>query len=491
MGESGSTPQVQFEIDQEIFLDSVSEGTVIEDAAVSTEVTLFERVGDAYVLEGAIVFAGYARSSADRGDGILQDDFDVLSLERDAIVNHFHHRLPFILRVPVKAQPKGIVNVNSRIASWDLQVISEGWIRIRGDLTLIGLNVTDGYHFECGPQEEGDLLFQVPWEETAQGRPHGQEDGLPDEVTDVHSQDEIPTYEFDNENEFQDIALVQGLRRVKKVSETDKAAGGTETGHDSAARNGEKQTVDEELQNTEVRNSKESESGFEPDTPLSMGEMRSVDTPQETPRAETGEGTVENEPPAKDFTSEALQKLDRLFGRGDNGKIEAGEVDRSAAVQHVVQPAAKQPEEDRKTVRGLQNANREENVAEFDFQHQVDLGDPNSLEEEAVRDSVGYQQNSWTHPEVVVSERHSSSDTTDIPDSIQGNERNMWSFVDFNQPETTYTLRYIIVTQEETIEDIAVRMQCSRDELIRVNHLGAEAMVHIGQSLMVPETEKM
>ena len=109
-------------------------------------------------MEGAIVFAGFMDRSSDGGGSDYVDALSITDETMDA--EQFHHRLPFVLRVPVKSQARGIVNVASRISDWDLGVVSAGWIRIQGDLTIVGLSAAGGYHFQCGAQEDGDLFFK-------------------------------------------------------------------------------------------------------------------------------------------------------------------------------------------------------------------------------------------------------------------------------------------------------------------------------------------
>ena len=152
MSEADRNGQITLGVDQEVFIETVEHDHTVDDANVATEVTSFERVGDAYVLEGAIVFAGYlTKATSQSGAGH--------DLAANPYARHVHHRMPFTLRVPVQFQPRGVVNVASRISDWQLDVMSEGWLRVQAKLRVSGLNGKHGYHFQCGAQEVGDVLF--------------------------------------------------------------------------------------------------------------------------------------------------------------------------------------------------------------------------------------------------------------------------------------------------------------------------------------------
>jgi stage VI sporulation protein D len=62
----------------------------------------------------------------------------------------------------------------------------------------------------------------------------------------------------------------------------------------------------------------------------------------------------------------------------------------------------------------------------------------------------------------------------------------LWSFVDFNAPERYYTLRFVLVTEEETLDAVADRVGCTRSELLRYNQLSGDTL-HPGQAIAVPQ----
>ena len=62
----------------------------------------------------------------------------------------------------------------------------------------------------------------------------------------------------------------------------------------------------------------------------------------------------------------------------------------------------------------------------------------------------------------------------------------MWSFVDFDGPEPTCTLRYVIVEQEASLDDLADQYGCSKMDLMRANRIEPETVIHPGQSLALP-----
>lgn len=467
LGESDRAPQTHFEIDQEIFIDSVADGDVVEDATVATEVTLFDRVGDAYVLEGAIVFAGYTKRDELHEDEAQEEAGDALSFNLDEeSVRHFHQRLPFVLRVPVKAQPRGIVNVNSRISSWKLEVVGAGWMRILGDLTVLGLNSHQGYHFQCGAQEEGDLFFQPSWSGEVGGYTqelHQVEDVRPDSNGDLEDAAEHSSYDLspaDNVPADQNSDPVSAYQ-LTRGEEGDGDIRQAYDGNHNAAQNVEQAT----------------DSGGADAISHARGGHESTDaTGSEGPRSQTK--AADNQ---EDFSSNELQRLDRLFGVKDDS--EKSSVNSAKVVVEDNQntddnaPKAGKRAEDPTT----ESASRE-NVVEFDFEHQVaDLG--------GVEESSGSAEELQVNPrspEIVVGEHHEDA-TDERGEGVSTTPEEMWSFVDFNQPDTKYTLRYVIVMEEESLQEVSIRLDCSPDELIRLNKLDSDAIVHPGQPLAVPQ----
>lgn len=461
LGDSDRSPQIQLEIDQEVFIDSVSDGDVVEDATVATEVTLFDRVGDAYVLEGAIVFAGYTKNSASDESDNADEAADALSLGMDISgVNHLHHRLPFILRVPVKAQPRGIVNVNSRISSWRLEVIGAGWIRILGDLTVIGLNGDKGYHFECGAQEEGDLLFQ---QQSAQGS---------EAYEDVYEVDDPPAADASGELHSEELQLTRGSEDDMDVTPAY-----------------EDTNTDELRETRSVSESSDAEAISDARGGQEMAETGSAESSQ------TDEGSG-------DFSSSELHRLDRLFGSetssiGSTGQEETTSPSGEASSYEESKPYSAFSQEHRRTVEAVQEDEQRtsaesDNVVEFDFEHQVpDVGAVQGQEVQAESHSNHYTLESdradGETTDVVMGESEGEGDTRAESVSMS---TDMWSFVDFDGPDTKYTLRFVIAEDEESLEDLSVRLNCSPDDLVRMNHLTRDTVVHPGQSLAVPESEE-
>ncbi|QQE77021.1 LysM peptidoglycan-binding domain-containing protein [Alicyclobacillus sp. SO9] len=494
MGDSDRSPQIQLEIDQEVFIDSVVDGDIVEDATVATEVTLFDRVGDAYVLEGAIVFAGYTKNpssaESDTGSENLEEASDALSFGMASNgVNHLHHRLPFILRVPVKAQPRGIVNVNSRISSWQLEVIGAGWIRIIGDLSILGLNGDKGYHFECGAQEEGDLLFHQASSKGPEfyddayevndppldaSNPSGANPGMShpeDERKPYDSPYETPQWQTDAADELQ---LTRGSE-----DDMDVTPAYTDAEHD---------------ENPDMRHT--SDVGDADRVSEARGGQEMAETQVGRPSPEGDE--------SENFSSSELHRLDRLFGAERSPQTEAsqqregylsdseeGHPGESSAVykafsqehRHVAEPSLDE----------LQQQPDNDNVVEFDFEHQVpDVGavQPEETQNEhqaSHRNAVSEEAGDGETPEVVLRESDDEAETRAESVSMSSD---MWSFVDFDGPDTQYTLRFVIVEDEESLEDLSVRLNCSADELVQMNHLTRDTVVHPGQSLAVPESEQ-
>ncbi len=414
MGETERSPHISLEIDQEIFVDIVQDGDTIEDATVSTEVISFERVGDAYVLEGAIVFAGFMdRSNVDGTQEDSSDGFvDALCITDDTMdVEQFHHRLPFVLRVPVKSQSRGIVNVASRISDWQLEVVSAGWIRIQGDLTIVGLNGSQGYHFQCGAQEDGDLFFKETVETISVEAPPAYDarnseasayDQPADEYDDfvaANSGTDEPKVEYASEP-------VESNNRSYAEETSDKANSEAELGKDL-------QRLSRAFVQSEPSQSWEQPE--QPQKPVASFEFQDQVSDLSTPAVGTGQTEFK---PSKSFS-------DAGFRAAFERTVEA---DNDEAV-----PAA----------------------------------------DEAVEETVE------------VSETRGAEAADDETRTVSVRD-NMWSFVDFDGPERTCTLRFVIVEHEASIDDLAEKYGCSKLELMRTNRISPETVVRPGQSLALP-----
>jgi LysM repeat protein len=160
-------PSIRIHVDQQLAFDAVRGAEEVEDAALATEITGFDVEDDAYVLKGALSFTGFLRQedAASLSEEIPDalDDRDVFETGEDVPEAHvipLHHRLPFVLQVPVAAQQEhqrlhGILDVNPKIGQWNAHVLGEGTVHLRAELVIQGLSGAEGYVFRCGTQEEG------------------------------------------------------------------------------------------------------------------------------------------------------------------------------------------------------------------------------------------------------------------------------------------------------------------------------------------------
>ncbi|PWK15785.1 LysM peptidoglycan-binding domain-containing protein [Tumebacillus permanentifrigoris] len=167
MAESENKPSIRIHVDQQITIEGVRGQEEVEDATVATEITGFDVEDDLYVLRGALSFSGFFRQVEEEdGEAELPDAFDDRDVFAageelsDAPVLPFHHRLPFLLQVPVTAQEvhqreSGSLYVNPKIGQWNVHVLGEETIHLRAELVLQGLSGQEGYVFRCGSQEEG------------------------------------------------------------------------------------------------------------------------------------------------------------------------------------------------------------------------------------------------------------------------------------------------------------------------------------------------
>lgn len=404
MSETERSSHISLEIDQEIFVDVVQDGDTIEDATVSTEVTSFDRVGDAYILEGAIVFAGFMERSSDGAEN--SGYVDAFSITDDTVdAEQFHHRLPFVLRVPVKSQARGIVNVASRISDWKLDVVSAGWIRIQGDLTIVGLSSSGGYHFQCGAQEDGDLFFkekvdtvtvEAPPAFEARSAPeqYAAEPASPDDIVAANAEADDPDFEYAAED-------VRGVDAVPETGTSDGTASDTAMGED--------------LQRLDRMFAAQADAEVEPTKPVVSFEFEDQVSDLTAPAVTHGGAFV----PSKSFTDGGFR----------------------AAFEQPAEPAS-------------------------------------AYARSAQSDAESY--------EPVTAEDARSSEDGDTESRAVSIRDSMWSFVDFDGPEPTCTLRYVIVEQEASLGDLAEKYGCSKSELVRANRIEPETIVYPGQSLALP-----
>ncbi|MFD1674977.1 hypothetical protein [Alicyclobacillus fodiniaquatilis] len=487
MSEQGRDPLIRLPIDQEVFMEAVNQNDTLEDATVTTEVVSFQRDGEAYELEGAIVFAGYLRNpeqTADTSYSLGVED------ETEDTVEHVHHRMPFILRVPISAQGTGIVNVKSRLSGWALDVVGDKWLNVKGVLEIHGLVGDEGYHFRCGAQEDGNLFFNAV-DETVE-----------DSAANV------------------DVAFVENeAPAAEAVEET--LAQPTETREESAE-------MDE--QNGEIQDQPVAQSDERELTAVGATEdlWRGVpDDDEQNPSKPTEESSAHHdstEDARRVAANDALENVSEARGGHGwaDGESNDKQDDRSAAVAQPTSPKETVRQElanlDRYFVpqSETEDAQNETNsfaaepaqrsettpVASFEFEHQIDdehaLGAETAVEDEQPADLRGDE--SWM-PKFTISGAVATEDTEEseaeapsdevrheMPTSAESvTKSELWSFVDFNGPEPHYTLRYVVVMEDETLEAVADRCSCSTTELQRVNNW-LDGQVTPGQALQIPIT---
>lgn len=451
MSEAERLGQIRLSVNQEVFIEQIMDGDSIDDANVATEVTSFERFGDAYVLEGAIVFAGYlARkyTGSQRGATSASEGY----------ARHVHHRMPFVLRVPIQHQPRGVVNVASRIADWQLEVLGDGWLRVQAELTVTGLNGKRGFYFQCGAQEEGDSDFgrqerQAPASEDSSSARASLERTA--EIEQRQQSAEASTDALDP------VELASADGEPWRLEDVDRDAA-TESSAETAARL------------SQARGGAESETA--PDTKVS---------------AAAGSAEPDAAPPVLDGSSarNELANLDRyLTGNGED----------DAKKTH--QQGSLDPRE----------------PSEYEFEHQLDTSQLVPVENQreavaAVRDGeafvpsrgfteTGFHPTSGFMPTLKVGAASSPAQTevddvkTGLMDesggirSAEGEalvDTSLWSFVDFNAPSGSFMLRHVIVLDDESVDSVVQRAGCSEEALFAANQLRGDG-VYPGLVLRVP-----
>ncbi|QRF23201.1 LysM peptidoglycan-binding domain-containing protein [Alicyclobacillus sp. TC] len=458
------TPMISVAIDQEVFMDSVREGDRVEDATVATEVISFDRVEDTYVLEGAIVFAGYlasqekGKSSEGKNTQIVMDDDPVI---------HVHHRLPFILKVPVHAQPNGVLNVKSRLAGWKLDVSGDSWLRVQGNLQIAGLVDKGGYHFQCGAQEIGDLWVS-----------------LPDRPQSTH------VNELSSQGMKETNAWVGEFRGETEASESESLMSDTVS-------NVESDTFAEQSFNAQDQGQ---------DTPFPVRGME--DPEEEGDSAERlNRVTLETEQLSEARAGHGLQIQEDVNeskeSRGNKENQTPSDIN-SSADSTVLGAAAELEALDRFVV---SDTEEQKPLAEYSFENQLSEKQEAQFEEKeaisfsasrAFSDSgfhanlafskdAGRIQQTRTEPVVEPSPSNGAFQEPETSFERSMDNKSLWSFVDFNAPERFYTLRYVVVEEGETLQMVADRVGVLKSEMIRVNRLETED-IWVGQTLLIPDT---
>jgi hypothetical protein len=437
MAEQDRAPMIQLPIDQEVYMDSVHEGTEVLDATVATEIVSFERIGDAYVLEGAVVFAGYVSNgpapNTSEADG------------EDKSVEHIHQRLPFILRVPIHAQQRGILNVKSRLSGWKLSVASQGWLRVQGELQVAGLSSQEGYHFECGGQQLGHPMFDMQFRGAEEDESFADETGFEN-----HREHEVPEKNEHSNQLEDDSAMLRHARASNTVEHTVEMMSEARGGHgleenqgDGEQPSGTELSTDTEL-NTDTRTNAEN-------VPI-----RAADELEKFDRFFVEKEKVE------EMAQDDVQQKPRT--------VAEFEFEHQLSPEEMIQfeEASPAPKAINETFVASRSFLDEGFHAAAGFAHRSD---------ETESENRGPNENEINEEDPTEDEVRSEAGT--YTDSL-------WSFVDFNAPERKHTLRYIIVMEEETLETVAERIHCTKSELIRVNKLEVES-IEPGQTLLVPE----
>ncbi|MCY0875073.1 MAG: hypothetical protein OWT28_02175 [Firmicutes bacterium] len=139
---------IELFVDQQVFMDVVHGNEQVDEFSALTEVTSFEQRGENLYLEGNILFTAYLQqvSSADDGSGAHEG-------EAQAAVQHITHRMPFDVTVPVDAQIAGMLSVAVTVPDSTVDILGPGWIHIRALVQVEGLSPDGGYTAHCGAQE--------------------------------------------------------------------------------------------------------------------------------------------------------------------------------------------------------------------------------------------------------------------------------------------------------------------------------------------------
>ncbi|MCL6593564.1 MAG: LysM peptidoglycan-binding domain-containing protein, partial [Alicyclobacillus sp.] len=477
--------------DQEVFLEAVREGDTFEDATVATEVTSFERNGDAYVLEGAVVFAGVLvpPGETDRKAGPALDPATT------GAARFVQHRLPFLLRVPVRAQPRGLVNVASRITQWNIRVASPQWLRVLADLQISGLNGQQGYHFQCGAQEAGDWFAAatMPADRTdAAAAPPGADPSTPAES---------PGDEATKELAVQPAAMEWRGRGREVDAPSLESLSEARAGHgfDAGAQDAPPAAVSAPASEVDL-DTPWPVSGEPQATQLAAADtapLRAQAAPQETADAATAndaDASSEARPVAAEAKTDlpAAETVTTAPAAAPEPRQPAPAAADTAWMEfeHQLTPAELADLTDTTGSSG-----REEPTVVFGTSAVAEparsaAGGFPSLVVERAGAAVGREAGIAEQPATAGASERVAAEANGAAGGrseahVWPGAPSLWSFVDFNTPESKYTLRFVIVMEEETLDMVAERLGCSKTDLMRVNQLATET-VYPGQSLRVP-----
>lgn len=480
MSETDRAGQIRLSIDQEVFIESVANGDTVEDANVATEVTSFERVGDAYVLEGAIVFAGYLTRAAQGNEPVAGVS------EGAGYGKHIHHRMPFMLRVPVQYQQRGVVNVASRISDWELEVIGDGWLHVDAMLTIHGLNGKQGFHFQCGAQEEGDVFF---------GRRPKEQSGTQDEATAETTA--VPAVDDSTQSE-PELELVRGGDDWRSAEDEESSP------DDSVA---DDEASDEtESTHREIRTRSESDDQVTSIREELLSLDRYVREDGESRTSGEEMEAVTGEPSKADAaTSAEAETTSEAGAKSESAVPERFEVEHQVDVTRLSPEPQADPQENaareaqeftggrNRKHSGEQAEVRAESPSEESADAQVG-SDHSTVAAETGAELFAADEGDEFRPKVRLgaSAEMRSTETEDAETDEEGASRgplvdaSLWSFVDFNAPDSSATVRYAIVMEDESLERVAERVGCLESALVQANELRGDGVVP-GQVLRVPD----
>lgn len=144
LAEQEARQAIELFIDQQVFMDAVHGNEQVEELSAHTEVTTFEYRGDDLFLEGNILFTAYLDNQVKMNNASSTQTNDVENVQ---------HRMPFDLKVPVAFQPKGLLDVQVQIPDATIRILGPGWTNVQAFLVVEGLSPTGGYVAHFGAQE--------------------------------------------------------------------------------------------------------------------------------------------------------------------------------------------------------------------------------------------------------------------------------------------------------------------------------------------------
>ncbi len=484
---------IELFIDQQVFMDSVHGNEKVAELSAHTEVTTFEYRGNDLFLEGNILFTAYLETDS-------EENPSQSSVQSDDVQN-LQHRMPFDVKVPVKFQPKGLLNVQVQIPDATLHVLGPGWTNIQAFLVIDGLSPAGGYVAHCGAQEAKVPLSVEPLSQKGESSSESAK-----VVSPFVADGEKQTIEksFSLSDWLKPFEVSESLQTEQKVGEELSVRGSNESAqgsyHESDERQGESsdkkwkmdlQGADRALHGTpSVRQN--SESNPEPINPFKTGKSSDVVKSNESELFEFNEEVRTDHASSIHFhfensevESKASVEHESHIQPIDAKAVRSELIPESPPAPLIapVKPPTLTPQELAPATIPVAPPTPTQGEVAF------------SLEADVIAVDVEPEQVSGFHAGVSVQGATDGTaplqmSYTAVPEENVEMTAAEWFWKTMNIPagDAKCTMKFRIVHETETLEDISSLYHVSVSELMRVNDIAMEGSL-AGMLLYIPEVQ--